>query len=287
MPRSRNRYYQGPVSEHFDGTRFFTPGQPSTDRGLVDVLRWRLTSAAARWPKSVPVTPAKPDELVSGLRITMVGHASTLIQVAGVNILTDPVWSERAGPFSFVGPKRVTKPGIDFDDLPPIDAVLLSHSHYDHFDVATLRRLHAVHSPLMVMPLGNDVIVCAAVPGARCVTGDWWNRMVIQHGITTTLTPANHWSNRWLTDVRMALWSGHYLSTPAGSVWFAGDTGYGDGRIFQQIRKHCGHVDLALIPIGAYEPRWFMAAQHVDPAEAVQIFRDIEASQALGIHWGR
>ena len=286
MPRSRNRYYQGPVSEHFDGTRFSNPGQPSTDRGLVDVLRWRLTSAAARWPKSVPVTPAKPDERVSGLRITIVGHASTLIQVAGVNILTDPVWSERAGPFSFVGPKRVTKPGIDFDDLPPIDAVLLSHSHYDHFDVATLRRLHAVHSPLMVMPLGNDVIVRAAVPGARCVIGDWWDGMVIQHGITTTLTPANHWSNRWLTDVRMALWSGHYLSTPAGSVWFAGDTGYGDGRIFQQIRKHCGHVDLGLIPIGAYEPRWFMAAQHVDPAEAVQVFRDIEASQALGIHWG-
>ena len=155
MSRSRNRYYQGPVSEHFDGTRFSNPGQPSTDRGLVDVLRWRLTSAAAHWPKSVAVTTAKPDGRVSGLRITMVGHASTLIQVAGVNILTDPVWSERAGPVSFVGPKRVTKPGIDFDDLPPIDAVLLSHSHYDHLDVATLRRLHRVHSPLMVMPLGN------------------------------------------------------------------------------------------------------------------------------------
>src|SRR5215467_6011835 len=117
MPRSRNRYYKGPASEHFDGTRFFNPGQPSTDRGLVDILRWRLTSAAARWPKSVPVTPVMPDKRVSGLRITMVGHATTLIQVASVNILTDPVWSERAGPFSFIGPKRVTKPGIHFDDL--------------------------------------------------------------------------------------------------------------------------------------------------------------------------
>src|SRR5215470_1108722 len=243
----------------FRWTRFFNPGQPSTDRGLVDILRWRLTSAAAHWPKSVAVTTAKPAGRVSGLRITMVGHASTLIQVARANILTDPVWSERAGPVSFVGPKRVTKPGIDFDDLPPIDAVLLSHSHYDHLDVATLRRLHRVHSPLMVMPLGNDVIVRAAVLGARCVTGDWWDRLVIRDGITTTLTPANHWSNRWPTDVRMSLWSGHYLSTPAGSVWFAGDSGYGDGGIFQQIRKQCGHVDLALIPIGAYEPRWFMA----------------------------
>src|SRR5215469_1446397 len=189
MPRSRNCYYKGPPSDHFDGTRFFSACQASADRGLLDILRWRLTSAAARWPKFVPVTPAKPDERVSGLRITMVGHASTLIQVEGVNILTDPVWSERASPFSFVGAKRVTKPGIDFDDLPPIDAVLLSHSHYDHFDIPTLQRLHRVHSPLMVMPLGIDVIVRAAVPGARCVIGDWWDRLVIQDGTTTTLTP--------------------------------------------------------------------------------------------------
>ncbi|MBV8831528.1 MAG: MBL fold metallo-hydrolase [Acidobacteriaceae bacterium] len=286
MPRLRNCYYQGPPSDHFDGTRFFSAVQASADRGLLDILRWRLTSAAARWPKFVPVTPAKPDERVSDLRITMVGHASTLIQVEGVNILTDPVWSERASPFSFVGAKRVTKPGISFDDLPPIDAVLLSHGYYDHLDVATLRRLHAVYAPLMAMPLGNDSIVRAVVPRARCVVADWWDRLVIQPGITTTLTPANHWSNRWPTDVRMSLWGGHYISTPAVSVWFAGDTGYGDGRIFQQIRKRCGHVDIALIPIGAYEPRWFMAAQHVNPAEAVQIFRDIEASQALGIHWG-
>jgi L-ascorbate metabolism protein UlaG (beta-lactamase superfamily) len=286
MSRSRNRYYQGPAGEHFDGTRFFNPGHPSTDRGLLAILRWRLTSSAEHWPKSVPVTPSKPDERVSGLRVTMVGHASTLIQAAGVNILTDPVWSERVSPFAFGGAKRVTKPGIAFDSLPPIDAVLISHCHYDHLDVATLRRLHAAHSPLMVMPLGNDAIVRAAVPGARCVVGDWWDRLIIRDGITTTLTPANHWSNRWPTDVRMALWSGHYLLTPVGSVWFAGDTGYGDGLIFREVRKRLEHIDVALIPIGAYEPRWFMAAQHVSPAEAVQIFRDIEANEALGIHWG-
>jgi L-ascorbate metabolism protein UlaG (beta-lactamase superfamily) len=232
------------------------------------------------------VTPSKPDERVSGLRVTMVGHASTLIQAAGVNILTDPVWSERVSPFAFGGAKRVTKPGIAFDSLPPIDAVLISHCHYDHLDVATLRRLHAAHSPLMVMPLGNDAIVRAAVPGARCVVGDWWDRLIIRDGITTTLTPANHWSNRWPTDVRMALWSGHYLLTPVGSVWFAGDTGYGDGLIFREVRKRLEHIDVALIPIGAYEPRWFMAALHVSPAEAVQIFSDIEANEALGIHWG-
>ncbi len=284
MPR--NRYYAGPVSDHFDGTRFFNPGQPSTDRGPKDALRWKLAGAAAKWPASVPITPAKPDARVDGLRITMVGHASLLIQAAGLNILTDPVWSDRASPFRRIGPKRVTVPGIAFDDLPAIDAVLLSHGHYDHLDVATLRRLKAAHDPLILMPLGNDVTVREAVPGARCVAGDWWDRLALGKGIATTLTPAYHWSNRWPTDTRMMLWSGHYLETPAGSVWFVGDTGYGDGAIFAAVRDRLGPPDVALIPIGAYEPRWFMAAQHVDPAEAVRIFQDVGADRALGIHWG-
>ena len=283
---ARNRYYQGPPSDHFDGTRFFNPGQPPTDRGLRDLLRWRLAGETARWPKSVPVTPARPAARVAGLRVTMVGHATLLIQAAGINILTDPIWSRRASPFRFAGPKRVTDPGIAFDDLPPIDVVLLSHCHYDHCDVATLRRLQAAHAPLMAMPLGNDTIVRAAVPGARCVTGDWWDRLTLGEGIATTLTPAYHWANRWPSDVRMALWSGHHLATPAGTVWFVGDTGYGDGTIFGEVRAKLGAPDVALIPIGAYAPRWFMAAQHVDPAEAVRICATVEARRALGIHWG-
>ena len=283
---ARNRYYQGAPSDHFDRVRFFNPGQPSTDRGLRDMLRWKLAGGAAKWPSSVSVVQAKPDPRVSGLRVTAIGHASLLIQAAGVNILTDPVWSKRTSPVSFAGPKRVTLPGVAFDDLPPIDFVLISHCHYDHLDVATLRRLQAVHAPLMAMPLGNDVIVRAAVPGARCVVGDWWDRLDLGDGVTSTLTPAIHWANRWPTDVRMALWSGHWLDTPAGTVWFAGDTGYGDGANFRRIRDRLGAPDVALIPIGAYEPRWFMSAQHVNPAEAVRIFKDVAAGHALGIHWG-
>ncbi|KQM85664.1 hypothetical protein ASE70_17680 [Sphingomonas sp. Leaf22] len=283
---ARNRYYDGPPSDHFDGTRFFNPGQVSTDRGVSDMLRWKLAGGAVKWPASVPIVPAKPEARVAGLRITMVGHASLLIQVAGRNILTDPVWSERASPFRRIGPKRVTAPGIAFNDLPPIDFVLLSHGHYDHLDVATLQRLHAVHDPLMVMPLGNDAVVRAAVPAARCVTGDWWDRLALGDEIATTVTPAYHWSNRWPSDTRMMLWGGHYLETPAGAIWFVGDTGYGDGRIFGEIRGHLGAPDVALIPIGAYAPRWFMAAQHVDPVEAVRIFCDVGADRALGIHWG-
>ena len=284
MPR--NRYYQGPPSNHFDGVRFFNPGQPSTDRGLTAMLRWKLAGGAARWPKSVPVVPATPEPRVAGLRVTMVGHATLLIQAAGVNILTDPVWSERASPFASIGPRRVTAPGIAFDDLPPIDVVLLSHCHYDHMDIATLRRVQAVHDPLMAMPLGNDAIVRAAVPDARYVVGDWWDRFELLDGLSTTITPTYHWANRWPTDVRMALWSGHFVDTPAGTVWFVGDTGYGDGAIFRQVRERLGAPDVALIPIGAYEPRWFMSAQHVNPLEAVRILRDGEARHALGIHWG-
>jgi L-ascorbate metabolism protein UlaG (beta-lactamase superfamily) len=216
----------------------------------------------------------------------MIGHASLLIQVAGLNILTDPIWSERASPVSFAGPKRVAAPGIAFDDLPPIDVVLISHCHYDHFDVATLRRLQAAHAPLFVLPLGNDTILRAAVPEARCVVGDWWDRLSIREDITTTITPAYHWANRWPSDVRMALWAGHWLDTPAGAIWFAGDTAYGNGAIFGQIRERLGAPDVALIPIGAYAPRWFMAGQHVDPDEAVRIFTEVDAKQALGIHWG-
>ena len=283
---ARNPYYQGPASDHFDGVRFFNPGQRSTDRGLRSLLRWKLAGGAARWPASVPVTPARPEPAVAGLRITMVGHASLLIQAAGANILTDPVWSTRASPFARLGPKRVTAPGIAYEDLPPIHAVLISHCHYDHFDMATLRRLHADHAPLFAMPLGNDAILKAGVPDARCVTGDWWDQLSLGEGIATRLTPAYHWANRWPSDVRMALWSGHYLSTPAGNVWFVGDTGYGDGVIFTAVRERLGPPAAALIPIGAYEPRWFMAAQHVNPAEAVRIFRQVEAERAIGIHWG-
>lgn len=281
-----NPYHAGPPSDHFDGLRFFNPGQPATDRSLIEVLRWRWGERRAAWPKQVPVTPAIPDARVAGLRVTMVGHASLLIQVDGLNILTDPVWSDRASPLSFAGPKRVTAPGIAFDSLPPIDAVLVSHNHYDHLDLATLRRLQRQSDPLMVMPLGNDAIVRRAIPPARIAAGDWGDRIALSDRVGTTLTRANHWSSRGLSDRRMALWAGHYLDTPTGGIWFAGDTGYGDGAIFRDIRARHGAPRVALIPIGAYAPRWFMTAQHVNPDEAVRIMQDVGAEHALGIHWG-
>ncbi len=284
-PPSVNPYYSGSPSDHFDGRRFFNPDHEA-DRGLRDFLRWKLKESRAAWPRSVPVRQAVPDPRVAGLRATVVGHASVLIQAGGLNVLTDPVWSERASPVPFAGPRRVAAPGVAFEALPQIDAVLLSHNHYDHMDLATLRRLVAGHRPLVVTPLGNDVILRRAIAGIRLAAGDWWDRVDIGEGAEVTIVPAYHWSARTGRDRRMALWSGFMLRTSGGNVYFAGDTGYGDGRIFRQMRRRAGRPDLALIPIGAYAPRWFMNAQHTDPTEAVRIMEDLEAARAVGIHWG-
>ena len=284
--RMRNPYWQGPATSNFDGLRFFNPGEPETDRSLRQLLRWQWGRKAAKWPRQVPVAPVMPARHVDALRVTVVGHVTTLIQAAGLNVLTDPVWSDRASPVRFAGPKRVTAPAIRFHDLPKIDAVLLSHNHYDHLDLATLKRLHRRDAPLMVTPLGNDTILRKHIPDVRTAVGDWWSRFDLGGQAEVHIVPANHWSSRTGRDRRMALWGGFVLRTPAGSVYFAGDTGYGSGAAFRDIGERLGTCDLALIPIGAYEPRWFMSAQHCDPDEAVRIMLDIGAKKAVGIHWG-
>lgn len=282
----RNPYYDGGPSDHFDGLRFFNPPGPARDKGLKDVLRWQSSGNKARWATTIPVTPARPEPRVDGIRVSMVGHATLLIQMDGLNVLTDPVWAERASPLSFAGPKRVTAPGIRFADLPPIDAVLLSHNHYDHCDLATLKRLVAEHDPLIVTPLGNDRLVRKAAAKARVFAGDWGDEVALAGGATVTIVPANHWSSRTTRDRRMALWGGFMLRSGGRTIYFAGDTGFGEGRIFADLRKTFGPIDVALIPIGAYAPEWFMKDQHCNPEDAVRILLALEATQALGIHWG-
>ena len=283
MPK--NRYYDGPPSDHFDG-RFFNNAPPTADKTLADIRRWRRTSQRTPWPQHVPVHAAVPHARVDGTRVTLIGHATVLIQTGGLNLLTDPVWSSRCSPVQFAGPKRVCAPGVRLDDLPPIDAVLLSHNHYDHLDMATLRKIVAHHDPLIVTPLGNDTIVRRGIPKARIVTGDWWDAHRFDNGVTATLVPAQHWSARGVYDRRMALWCGFHVRSADASVYFAGDTGYGDGSLFHTIRMRLGSPDLALLPIGAYAPRWFMRDQHTDPDEAVRIMLDLQARHAQAIHWG-
>ena len=276
-----NPYYDGPVSDHFDGTRFFNPGGQSP-AGLGALLRWQLGGGRAEWPDAVAVTQALPEPRVAGLRVTMVNHATMLLQAGGVNLLTDPVWSRRVSPVSFAGPARVAAPGVPFDRLPPIDAVLVSHNHYDHLDVETPRRLHAAHAMPVLTPLGNDAILREAVPGIDVRAADWGGTLEAG-GVAARLLPCHHWSARGARDRSMALWAAFLLETPAGRVFHVGDTGFDGGRPYRDLGPD---IRLAVLPIGAYAPRWFMAPQHQNPAEAVEGFRLSGARHALGHHWG-
>jgi L-ascorbate metabolism protein UlaG (beta-lactamase superfamily) len=260
-----NRYYRGPPSDHFDGHRFFNPNHPNTDRSLLQLLRWRFGGKRATWPATTSVRPVAPELRVDGLRITMIGHATVLIQAPGRNLLVDPVWSERASPFAFAGPKRVNAPGVAFEQLPPIDVVLLTHNHYDHLDMATMQWLWARDRPRIIAPLGNDAVVARSQPEIVVETRDWREDVEIGGGVTVWLHPAHHWSARGIADRRMALWCGYVIATPAGVVYVAGDTGYGDGWIFLEVADRYPVVDVAVLPIGAYAPRWFMKDQHANP----------------------
>jgi len=282
--------YSGPPSDHFDGRAFFDPhGVPP--KSLRDVLRWQFGGQRQRenWPAWAPSPFADtPPARVDGdkARVCFVGHASWMIQTAGLNILIDPVWSERASPFAFAGPKRRNDPGIGFDVLPNIDVVLVSHGHYDHLDVATLSKLAAKFSPRVVTPLGNDRAMTRADARIRAEAFDWHQRVELGNGVAVTLVPTRHWSARGLFDRNQSLWASFVLETPAGKIYAVGDSGYGEGKHFRDVGKAHGPLRLALLPIGAYEPRWFMKDQHMNPFDAVKALADCGATQALAHHHG-
>jgi L-ascorbate metabolism protein UlaG (beta-lactamase superfamily) len=282
------RYYDGPVSDHFDGTRFFDP-KGAQPRSTLDLIRWRLGGTRASWPERSPSPYADrpPAEVKdTSWRISFVGHASLLLQTAGLNLLLDPVWSERISPVSFAGPLRVNDPGIAFEALPPINAVLVSHCHYDHLDLPTLSRLAAAHRPRVITPLGNDAIMRGHDPAIAAEAYDWGDRVTLPGGASVSLVPVQHWSARGLTDRNKALWAGFAIDTPAGRIFHVGDSGYGGGHHFRGAKERHGPFRLAILPIGAYEPRWFMSDQHMNPAEAVQALRDCGAELALAHHHG-
>ena len=309
VPRFLDRiYYEGAASDHFDGARFFNPDGEDTARvpgrgGRAGFFWNQATGRDARppWPASVPVSPSKPAARVTGdaMVATWIGHASVLVQTQGLNILTDPVWSERAGPFGF-GPRRVAAPGVRFDDLPKIDLIVVSHNHYDHMDLATLKRLWDRDRPLIVTSLGNDAILRDA--GITAVAADWGQRIPItppcDDGAACIATPGSvqpavhvtrnhHWGSRWFTDRNRALWSSFVVQLPGGNLFFAGDTGMGDGRWADEAAA-LGPIRLALIPIGAFrfEPGQMGTGSHIGPVDAVEVFRRLGASSAIPIHWG-
>lgn len=285
LARSHNRYYQGPPSDHFDGIRFFNPGGVPPN-GLADLLRWQMGGHRAPWPQAVPVaSTARPAARVDDLTITMVGHATLLIQTAGINLLTDPVWSDRASPVRFAGPRRVNQPGVAFEDLPPIDAVLLTHNHYDHLDLTTLARLKTAHNPVVITPLGNDTILREGGVDLRCFAGDWGESVTLGP-LRLHLEPCHHWSARGMNDRSMALWAGFVIEGPAGNILHIGDTGFDEGRPYRDLAARFGGLRAAILPVGAYEPRWFTRGQHQNPDEAVRGFLMSGAGVAIGHHWG-
>ena len=249
-----------------------------------------MRTAREAWPKWVENTakPRLPTQLgPSECAVTWVNHDTFLLQFAGLNILTDPVWCERASPFAWIGPRRVHAPGIALDTLPPIHVVLVSHNHYDHLDLPTLDRLHAAHRPLFVTLLGNKPFL-EKHGLTNVVELDWWQTHVptLAGGasLKITATPAQHFGARGVTDRFKTLWGGFTLETTAGRLYFAGDSGYFDG--FAEIGRRLGPFDLAFLPIGAYLPRWFMEPVHCTPAEALKIHADVRAKRSLAMHFG-
>lgn len=276
---SDGRWSAGP---HFDGRRFFNPsganGQPVWKVPHLLLTRWR------RWPSAVAIQPRRPPAPQDGsdVIVTFIGHATLLIQARGGTVLTDPIYSRRASPVPFAGPRRVHEPGVAFDDLPSISVVLVSHNHYDHCDLPTLRALDRRFGPLFVAPLGNGRLLRSA--GLRRVEElDWWQDLP-DASLGIRLTPAQHFSARGPLDRDRALWGGFIVDAGGRRVFFAGDSGYGSH--FREIRERCGPIALALLPIGAYEPRWFMKDVHMDPAEAVQAHLDLQARQSIAMHFG-
>ena len=268
-------------SDHFDGRHFFNPTGPQLQP--FSAVPRMLLSRRTPWPKRVnqaAVQPPPPDP--TSIVVTFVGHSTFLIQTSEGNLLTDPVWAKRAGPWAVVGPQRVRAPAIALEDLPPIDVILLSHNHYDHCDLKTLGTLARRFEPIVITPLANARLLQSA--GLRRVEElDWWQRAATSP-MPITVTPAHHFSARGPFDRNRALWGGFMISVARRHIYFAGDTAYAP--FFGEIRDRLGAPDLSLLPIGAYEPRWFMRSVHMNPAEAVQAHVDLQSAQSIGMHFG-
>ncbi|KAB7732159.1 twin-arginine translocation pathway signal [Rudanella paleaurantiibacter] len=284
--------YSGPITDHFDGREFRNlpdaDGKPVEAKGFREVISWLFTRERTEpWPAyhNDPPAPA-PAPRVGGdsVRVTFVNHSTVLLQFDGLNVLTDPVWYERVSPFQFAGPKRNRPPGIRFEDLPKIDLILLSHNHWDHLDIGTVEKIWARDQPRLVCPLGVKAFL--EQKGYEKVTElDWRQAYMFDANTTIHCVPAQHFSGRGLFDRNASLWAGFVIdSKVAGKLYFVGDTGYGP--FLKTTGEQFGPFRLALVPIGAFKPEWFMAPIHVSPEQAVQLHKDVRSEQSVAIHFG-
>lgn len=278
--------FEGEQMDNFDGNVFIN--RAPMKKGAMDILSlgWGSLTKAKQWPKWIESTAAEPPpfRVTEGIRVTYINHATTLIQVSGLNILTDPIYSDRASPFTFAGPKRVRAPGIKMEDLPPIDVILISHNHYDHLDTATLTQLAGQQTtePLILSGLGVGKLL-TEIDLTRHVDMQW-GQFEALGDLEFVFVECRHRSGRGVTDQMKTLWGSFVIKTPSGPVYFAGDTGYGPH--LAEHGEQYGPFELSILPIGAYEPRWFMADVHLNPEEAVQAHIDLKSKQSLSIHFG-
>jgi L-ascorbate metabolism protein UlaG (beta-lactamase superfamily) len=276
------------IPRHFDGKRYYNPDAPQA-RGFLDALRWKLSSRPEPSPRFISdvessIPPRRME--TSGLRTTLVNHSTVLLQCRGSNILTDPIWSERASPVSWAGPRRRRNPGVTWENLPPVDVVLISHNHYDHLDLPTLRRLAARGDSIFIVPVGVARLLRSENIGPVHEL-DWGESLLPEQplpGLTVHCVPALHFSSRTIYDRNNTLWCGYVIEYEERLVYFAGDTAFGPH--FDRIREKFGSPDLALLPIGAYAPRWFMSPVHMDPDEAARAHEILAARTSIAIHHG-
>lgn len=275
-----------PLSDHYDGNIFYNQDKTIAAKGFKDLLKWWLFTTKEKWPDQIypPYPVVKPEAKVEhGMTLTFVNHATYLIQHKGLNILTDPVWAKRASPLAFAGPKRVHDPGVRFEDLPSIDFVFISHNHYDHMDSETIEKLAEKFNPLFIVPLANKEKI-KSFGAKKIVELDWWQDYKLSDEFTLILTPAQHWSSRTPFDRFKSFWGGAYFKSESLSLFFAGDTGYSTH--FTEIKNRLGIPQIAILPIGSYEPRWFMKDMHMNPEDAVLAHLDLEAKESIGMHFG-
>ncbi len=272
------------LSDHYDGIHFHN--NPPIDHSFKDVLKWIVTRRPARWPKKIFKYPeAKPKHNIDEdeLLITFVNHSTLLVQWGDIHILTDPIWSKRASPVQWLGPKRICEPGINFEDLPSIDLVLISHNHYDHMDLATLKQLQAKFQPIFITGLGNRDYL-ERKHFEKVIELDWWQAITPIKNLEVIFVPAQHFSSRNIFNKNKTLWGGFILRKESEVLYFAGDTAYTS--VFKKLKDCFGPPKISFLPIGAFEPRWFMQIVHMSPEEAIQAHQDLGSLKSIGIHFG-